>query len=312
MSLITRCPACGTMFKVVPDQLKISEGWVRCGHCTEVFDASAHLQHGLPAPSITRSPERQAPAADPEPSSGFSSSIHTETGESSLYDEAPDSLQLEDQARALRENPLDRPFELIRPDLPPAPDSTSGWSSAPAEPERDLHDLAFVRQARRKAFWRRPGVRATLATLFIGLAALLMLQFAMHDRDRLAASEPSLRPWLARLCEPLRCRLRAPRQIESIAIDNSSFNKLRGDAYRLNVTLKNQAAVEVAIPALELTLTDGQDQAVIRRVLVPSEFAQGAAVIPSGGDWSASVAIAVNANGTGSRIAGYRLLAFYP
>ena len=33
MSLITRCPACGTMFKVVPDQLRISEGWVRCGHC---------------------------------------------------------------------------------------------------------------------------------------------------------------------------------------------------------------------------------------------------------------------------------------
>src|SRR3954467_4650322 len=43
MSLITSCPACGTMFRVVPDQLKISEGWVRCGHCTEVFDATAHM-----------------------------------------------------------------------------------------------------------------------------------------------------------------------------------------------------------------------------------------------------------------------------
>jgi len=43
MSLITSCPACGTMFRVVPDQLKISEGWVRCGHCSEVFDASKHL-----------------------------------------------------------------------------------------------------------------------------------------------------------------------------------------------------------------------------------------------------------------------------
>jgi len=43
MSLITSCPNCGTMFRVVPDQLKISEGWVRCGHCSEVFDATAHL-----------------------------------------------------------------------------------------------------------------------------------------------------------------------------------------------------------------------------------------------------------------------------
>ena len=44
MSLITRCPACGTMFKVVADQLKIAQGWVKCGHCAEVFDASAQLQ----------------------------------------------------------------------------------------------------------------------------------------------------------------------------------------------------------------------------------------------------------------------------
>ncbi|MDP3171986.1 MAG: zinc-ribbon domain-containing protein, partial [Polaromonas sp.] len=44
MSLITRCPACGTMFKVVADQLKISQGWVRCGQCSDVFDAAAHLQ----------------------------------------------------------------------------------------------------------------------------------------------------------------------------------------------------------------------------------------------------------------------------
>jgi predicted Zn finger-like uncharacterized protein len=44
MSMITGCPACGTMFKVVPDQLKISDGWVRCGHCAEVFDAAAHMR----------------------------------------------------------------------------------------------------------------------------------------------------------------------------------------------------------------------------------------------------------------------------
>ncbi len=32
------------MFKVVADQLKVSDGWVRCGHCDGVFDASAHFQ----------------------------------------------------------------------------------------------------------------------------------------------------------------------------------------------------------------------------------------------------------------------------
>lgn len=39
MSLATRCTACGTIFRVVQDQLKVSEGWVRCGRCEEVFNA---------------------------------------------------------------------------------------------------------------------------------------------------------------------------------------------------------------------------------------------------------------------------------
>jgi predicted Zn finger-like uncharacterized protein len=39
MSLATRCPACHTAFRVVQDQLRVSEGWVRCGRCNEVFNA---------------------------------------------------------------------------------------------------------------------------------------------------------------------------------------------------------------------------------------------------------------------------------
>jgi predicted Zn finger-like uncharacterized protein len=55
-ALITRCPACATMFKVVPDQLRVSEGWVRCGHCSEVFDASAHLQ---PPAAVAQAQEQE-------------------------------------------------------------------------------------------------------------------------------------------------------------------------------------------------------------------------------------------------------------
>jgi predicted Zn finger-like uncharacterized protein len=43
MTLATRCTACHTVFRVVQDQLKVSDGWVRCGRCNEVFDASSNL-----------------------------------------------------------------------------------------------------------------------------------------------------------------------------------------------------------------------------------------------------------------------------
>ena len=43
MNLATRCPSCGTVFRVVQDQLRVSEGWVRCGRCNRVFDATEGL-----------------------------------------------------------------------------------------------------------------------------------------------------------------------------------------------------------------------------------------------------------------------------
>ena len=40
MSLATRCPHCNTAFRLVRDQLLLSQGWVRCGRCGEAFNAA--------------------------------------------------------------------------------------------------------------------------------------------------------------------------------------------------------------------------------------------------------------------------------
>ncbi len=78
MSLATRCPSCGTTFKVVRDQLRISDGWVRCGRCSEVFDATAALheddgaggwvaQTPPPLPAIDEQALPPAASMAPEP-----------------------------------------------------------------------------------------------------------------------------------------------------------------------------------------------------------------------------------------------------
>jgi len=66
MSLATRCPACGTIFRVVQDQLKVSEGWVRCGQCHEVFHGIEALfdLDSDPAVAARRAAARR-PAAPP-------------------------------------------------------------------------------------------------------------------------------------------------------------------------------------------------------------------------------------------------------
>ena len=69
MSLATRCPACGTIFRVVQDQLKVSEGWVRCGQCHEVFHGIEALvrprqrSRGRRAPRRARRGARRRPRA---------------------------------------------------------------------------------------------------------------------------------------------------------------------------------------------------------------------------------------------------------
>lgn len=39
MESFTRCPHCGTCFKIAEDQLDLRQGRVRCGHCLQAFNA---------------------------------------------------------------------------------------------------------------------------------------------------------------------------------------------------------------------------------------------------------------------------------
>jgi len=45
MALATTCPRCQTAFRVVPDQLKIRRGLVRCGNCRHVFSGLDSLRY---------------------------------------------------------------------------------------------------------------------------------------------------------------------------------------------------------------------------------------------------------------------------
>jgi predicted Zn finger-like uncharacterized protein len=109
MSLATRCTECGTVFRVVEDQLKVSEGWVRCGRCSAVFNAQAELfDLDAPRASAPAGPLPQAPQAGP----------------------------VTDSAAPARPEPYrEVDADDWSPQMPAAPD---------AEPEEDLHHPAFA------------------------------------------------------------------------------------------------------------------------------------------------------------------------
>lgn len=311
MSLITRCPACRTMFKVVPDQLKISEGWVRCGKCEEIFDARVSLQEQVAvaeeaAPAsggeAAAVPAQESAAARPSQPAPLSSS-GAEPGriEPRRDSEAADTVLLPegsvdgmDETRPL----LDEEVVVAAPLAETAP--------------RPAAELSFMRSPRQTSRWHRPLVRALLLVSALLLLLGLALQLLVQERDRIAAVEPGLRPLLEEVCLLAGCEIHPLRQIESVVIDSSAFSKVKGDLYRLSLTLKNTAPIDLAMPAIELALTDTLDQALVRRVLRPEELGVAAGILRAGGETQATLLLTVKTNGNGERVAGYRLLAFYP
>jgi hypothetical protein len=62
------------------------------------------------------------------------------------------------------------------------------------------------------------------------------------------------------------------------------------------------------VPAFELTLTDSQGQALIRRVFSGTEMGAPDGQLPGGAEWNLQTALEV----ADRRIAGYTVEIFYP
>ena len=67
MTLATTCPSCRTSFKVVPDQLKLRRGLVRCGKCQHVFSGIDFLTYVEPADSRSSAESLQRSGPDRSP-----------------------------------------------------------------------------------------------------------------------------------------------------------------------------------------------------------------------------------------------------
>jgi hypothetical protein len=188
--------------------------------------------------------------------------------------------------------------------------ATAAAATAAATERKHPDEPSFVRAARRQALWRQPAVRLSLALLALLLLLTLIGQILLHDRHRLAAAHPSWRPMLELLCAPFDCKVQLHRQIGSVVVESSSFNRVDGGVYHFAVTLKNRSNLVLEMPAVELTLTDANEQPVLRRVFTPQQL--GASnTLAAHAESSSTVLVRITATGN-APMAGYRVLAFYP
>jgi predicted Zn finger-like uncharacterized protein len=318
MSLATRCIHCGTVFRVVQDQLKVSEGWVRCGRCNEVFNALEGLFDLDREPPPDWSPPSRAPdhAADPSPGDA--------EAPVRLHDpELVDRLDSEFVAgriaaasafgaeAAADDGEAALPLQTSPP--PPAADGDdaprrSRRRAAPSEAE-PATEPDFLRRAKQQDHWRRSPHRAALAATALVLLLLLGLQVAVHQRDLLAARVPALAPALAAVCSGFGCKLGPPRRIDALAVESTALARTTTpDVFRLSVTLRNRESYALLLPSIDLALTDGSGALVARRMLSPADFRVAAPVIAAGAEQTLTLPLTAGAG----KVSGYTVEIFYP
>lgn len=289
--LATRCPACGTVFRVVPDQLRVSEGWVRCGRCSDVFNAGqslVDLDSGetrrlvFGAPGAAPSPAPPAPPAD-----------------------EPDTIAELEEHHPVIEN-AEPPFETVV-DEPGAPAHAPDPAAPPPPPPAPTP--SFLRRAEQAQRWRQPRVRAALAGLGVVSVLVLAGQATYEYRDLIAAHVPATRSALAAGCSALGCSIGPPLAIEHISVESSGLVRVeKSSLYRLAVALRNRAGFVVAVPAIEVAVSDGQGKLLARRVLRPAEMGASQPALGAGRDLllQATLQIATEP------VAGYTIEIFYP
>lgn len=320
MSLATRCTSCGTVFRVVQDQLKVSEGWVRCGRCSEVFNALEGLfDLERDSPPEWSESKQFTPVSAPEIGE------HLDEPDPDLVDKIDEQLLghttrrtgfgaltgLGGTDRGKGPDFADARFDT---DIPidaldsgeGTPTSTVAASDLVAEPD---DAPAFVRDAEREARWQSSGARKALLTLAALLLVGLGLQWAHHFRDPLAARVPAAAPALAAWCGWIGCTLEPPRRLEDIVVESTALAKAAsGDAFRLNVVLRNRAVTVAALPWIELTLTDSNGELVARKALGPQDLRARSREIAPGAEATLQAVLATGA----LRVTGYTVEIFYP
>ena len=320
MTLATRCPACHTSFKVVKDQLRLADGWVRCGRCDEIFlaaDALALSEQAGPAPTQgqrpSRMPEVEHPAA-------------AQTGPADTRQPVEDHAQLQAPEPAAERAPeaatarpsIEKASDLLISPPGAAEPGPSTESSASAMQSEGLPEPIPERSAPMRHYvWdtaapqrapRSPWATAAWGVLAgVGLASLVT-QAALAWHDELLHAVPSLKPVLEVACVMAECRLEPVRRLQALSVEASQLSQLGGTIYQFNATVRNRSAAELAAPALDLVLTGSDGQVIARKVLRWADFGLRSRSMAA----QQEVSLQTNLNTGTTAVAGFTIELFYP
>jgi predicted Zn finger-like uncharacterized protein len=296
--MFTVCPKCALTLVVTAADLRVAQGYVRCGRCLNVFNALARLSEERPAaaPEAPDTAAPQPPALSLPPASAAAEDtgeieIELDSGSVLVTSARPPSAPAETaQHETLVEEPA--PAAPVAGESQSAPAATAvtepgaqpTWAALlPADPEplslveapnapqtntpQDPPESAFELRTRRP----RAGLAWTLGAGALTIA--LALQIVNHYRDALAAN-PSLTGPLSSVYSAVGVKL-APRwNIHAYDVRQLGASVAGAAAGEIVVraSVKNSAHRAQPLPLLRVTLQDRFGNRIAGRDVPPGDY----------------------------------------
>lgn len=297
MSIVTKCPSCGTTFRVTPQQLQAQHGMVRCGRCANVFDGFKTLATLTETARSDTPPPQVAPRDEASDAAAAAREVATPAVAASAAEvRQGEEIRFDASAAVPAENP---PLATEMPhseeiSLEPAVELPAASPPPPAPPPEPEELVVFDTPASPaqatvapqplpiapEAIVKRAPRRRTGGWVFGSLLLLAALagQGIFLYRSEIAATLPEARPYLNKMCELLRCTValpQRPRQISIEASDMQATDPANPGVIALTATLRNHASIELGYPALDVVLTNTKEHTVARRIFLPADYLGG-------------------------------------
>lgn len=243
--MYAQCPECLTIYKLGAAELSQGHGSVRCGHCAAVFDALRTLTDQLPPEPINRLDEVPGGGALPQLTVPALRPISTKQ-QGTLFD----------------------------------PDDRLGRNEKPERhvpPRTQTPTFARIRHV--APISRNWPWRLGVGVLLLSLAA----QIGYAERAVLL-DDSRTRPLLDQACASLGCRLplrHDPATLQLLSRDIRPHPSVP-NALIISATLRNDASFPQAFPAVEITLSDLDENRIAMRRFQPQEYLGDSRAVANG------------------------------
>ena len=249
----TQCPHCRTRFRVTETQVNIADGFVRCGVCTEVFNAFEVADQHDHQPSLLSDGHLPEQETDFDIAPSFSPQAplthHEDDGINS--EKAAD-----DESLDFAEMPAEDDFDFF--------DEASNESLSHVVPDRFRDTYVQSHTVISTLLW---------SAGILLLTTTLLIEYVWFNRDQFD-QVPELQALIEKFCQQVDCKditMRDPAKIELVS-RNVYSHPNKKNALMVNVTMKNNADFAQPYPVLQIEFSDIRGGTVAARRFLPAEY----------------------------------------